>query len=388
MTAKKKKTLQKESIERLIEEEIDLALIEEGMVDWVKEKLSGAGAAVAAGWEKIAAQARKVFGGLTNQLSAMVQKLQTAQPKANAEYQQVVSAMQQGGGSAKAVPGYAEAMALSKVAPALSQEAAADKQQAVAAVQQAGQQSAPTTQGQTQATEAFVRDLGVMSLILREAVEEAELDEVLAESALLMEEPLDEAGVMGVIGIALATPKLIMWTTGLLSKLAGKFKSEKAQKVSEALKKAGHWVHHAEESLIDKAIPNKAAYLYYKAKTGAKKKLGIAGRSEKQAGVQTLSQEEFAENKKVRMITKLQMHKIMLLPFLIVGLTHIFHALHSVFSAADALATVAKTAEVGGELSSIASEAGSLTAAVAETDPTALLDITDVAGGGPPTGGA
>jgi len=275
-------------------------------------------------------------------------------------------------------------MSLAKEAPELAKEAAADKQEALAAVQAAGQkekpaaEEAPPPAAAPAAQEAFVRNLSQLTMVLREVEENAELDLLLAEAHNLTEERLDES-VMGSIGIVLASPKLIMWALTLLSKLAGKFNSERAQSVSKKLHDAGQWVHHAEENVIDKVVPNKAAYLYYKAKTGVKEKLGVAGRSEKQSGVGLTSEKDFANDKKLRMITKMQMHKIMLLPFLLVGLTHIFHAFHSVFGAADALATIAKTAEVGGEVSAMVAEVGPLAAAVAQTDPGALLDLADVA---------
>lgn len=386
MSNKKPKTLN-ENLERMIEQEIDQALLEEGLVDWVKEKFAAAGNVVKQGWEKISAAARQAIGGFRKEVASLLQQAKTAHVEAVKNYKEAAAAA---GVNPATLGGMAEMQAFVADAQAFSNEMAQATNEVKTVVQNS--RTAPAQQQQYQRTqtaqapaqEAFVRDLNERTKLISEIREELELQNLLREADQLslreqQERKLQEVGVFNLAGVALASPKLIMMLLGLLKWITGKFKSPTAQKLSKSFDKAKHLIHHKEEGFFDKVIPNGVAYSYYQKKMAFKIKTGVAGRTLKSTGGEVLSAEQFAANKKVRITTKMQMHKIFIMVFFIVGITHILHGIHSAFGALDAAATAAKGVEIGTEATSVVSELGSLTAAVGEGVGALAPEIADIA---------
>lgn len=379
-----KKNLQLENyMERLIEKEVDAALLEEDMVDWVKQKMQAAGSVVQAGWQKLSGQAKKIFGTITNELANVQKKITASLPKVNAEYQAVVKAFSENGGDVKSVPGMSEMQALVQASTAFSTAAVADAQQVKSVVQQTQtqqqqqqmqtqQQQQQQTQQQPMAQESFIPFLEASVLILREVSDDLEFETLLFESDELSREKLDEIDPGSMAAIALASPKLIMWLLGFMRFVAKRFDSNTAWTATVALTKAQNWIYKTEHVLIDKGIPNKVAFGYYVMKTGVKTQLGLSGRSEEVAKAaptlenQVVSLEQFVANDKVRMITKIQMHKILVMGLLGNSSLHLLHGIRGIISGMDIAASVAKVAELGTEGAEVLQSLGPLASATAD----------------------
>lgn len=327
---KPKRNLQLESyIEKLIEEEVESALLEEGIADWIKKGVQAATGA----WEKIKG---RLAGAVNNMKAVLQQKFQ----QASQAYPQVVQQYQ----ALKALEGQAgekfpvdNVMKQAQELPAAAKAAIAETQgekQAVASA--AGEvQAAEPTQAQ-EAYADFTASLLEESVKRYKVAQRKSLKEAKEE-----ERELNELGVTGVVGLGLGVVGGVPLLIKGLYKLAGFFK---LTKTADFLKKAYNVAHHIEEKVVDYIIPDRLSYIVYKQWYSAVVK------QDRQA---IMSFEDY-RNSKVRKQVERKVYIVLLLPFLVHGIHGMAHAGLNMLGAAEGAASTVKAVEIGQEVIEVA----------------------------------
>jgi hypothetical protein len=186
--------------------------------------------------------------------------------------------------------------------------------------------------------------------------------------------PLNEVGVFESVGLVLAAIGGVPLILKAAYKLASWMKFEKA---AEKLKSAYEAAHHFEEKVIDVIIPDKAIYAVYvmfEEKSSpdrvANLKLYSDDPEVKLDGDRSMTLDEFKKSDTKKKYEK-RVYALILLPWLISGLTSIHHMLHSWISAVEGAATAEKAMFVGARAADvvrkISGEFVAATAAAAET---------------------
>lgn len=180
---------------------------------------------------------------------------------------------------------------------------------------------------------------------------------------------LDEVGVFESVGLVLAAIGGVPLILKAAYKLASLMKFEKA---AEKIKVAYEAAHHFEEKVIDVVIPDKAIYAFYmmleersSPDKVANLKLYIDDPKSKLDGERSMTLEEFKKSD-IRKKYEKRAYALILLPWIISGLTSIEHMLHGWIGAVEGAATAEKSVFVGAQAADVARKiAGEFAAAAA-----------------------
>lgn len=226
--------------------------------------------------------------------------------------------------------------------PAEGKEAIAEVQAEKNAVQNAAQKLNVTNQKQqpqqTTAQEAYAAYVTTLFL------ETANRYEKENKKALNERKILTEVEPFGVVGLGLGLIE------GLPLLLKGLYKFAaflKMQKTTEFFKKVYTVAHHLEEKAVDYIVPDKLSYLYYKQKYTMTREKGQAP---------PLPFQEYIKSD-VRKKVEKQMYTIILIPFLLHGISSVAHAVFSLIGTAESAATTVKAIEIGDKIMILAGEA-------------------------------
>jgi hypothetical protein len=321
--------ISKKDMERLIESEVDKALLDENLGDWLKRGVQ----AVSSAWE---AAKGKLTGAAKNVKTVLQQKLaqvKQAYPQALQQYKELKAIEAQSGEKLPADKTIQIAQQLPESGKAAIAEVQGEQQAVQGAASQINQQA------QSQAQEAYVV---YATELLEETSRQYETSnkQYLSESGLLKE--IDPFGVVGLgLGAIGGLPMLVK----------GLYKFAKFLKLTQTaalLEKVHHVLHQVEEKAIDYIVPDKLSYMWYKKKYGITRAVGQAP---------ALPYEEYKKSA-VRKKVEKQIYVILLIPFLLSGITAVSHAGASLIGAAEGTATTVKAVEIGNEILALASSFG------------------------------
>lgn len=173
------------------------------------------------------------------------------------------------------------------------------------------------------------------------------ITEVLAQRRALNEVALGGFEVVGLILAALGGVPLVLKGMYKLANLMG------LKGVSEKLKVAYEHAHHFEEKFIDVIIPDKAMYAIYVSFEESRDPDAVANLklyqddpSSKLDGKRSMTLDEFKKSD-VRKKYEKRVYALILLPWLISGLTSLHHAFHNWIGAIEGAATAEKAIFVG-----------------------------------------
>lgn len=346
-------------IESLVHEEVNAAVIEEGLVDAIKSAWQATKGAANQAWGAVQNQLSQSSNALKSTVQKSLQTLNGIYPQVKQQYDFIQKAQQQAGESIQ----YDDTLRnLQKVATntkAVASIVDKEAEQTIKVVQQVANQGTPEQQ--------------------QENIER--LNAVFTESLQQIhggEKQLNEVGITAAVGLGLGSFGGIKLLMHGLHKLFSKFNMPKAQKLASFFHSAHDKLHHIEIATLDKVIPNRVAYIFYQTFS---KKFSKKG--------EPLSFEEFSANESVRTRVKKYIYAVMLLTLFIIGVTHLLHASFNFINAAEGAANTVKAIEVGeivvdaastvasagaeatagaGELAGIAAELGTaLTATAAQS---------------------
>lgn len=152
---------------------------------------------------------------------------------------------------------------------------------------------------------------------------------------------LNEAGVLGVMGLSLASFGGLVFLLRGLEKLA---KFIGAERTAEVIHKAHHTLHVVEDKVIDWVIPDVVSYLVYK----QMRKRGFTAQDSDGAINRPLTKEEYSQNiGHARSKVEKLMYSAFLLFLAWNGIQAALHAGFSLLGFAEGTATVIKGAEIG-----------------------------------------
>jgi len=176
----------------------------------------------------------------------------------------------------------------------------------------------------------------------KESVYMAGCYSVLAEHNTLegIEQLNESLGVTTVAGLILGGFGGLHLLFNGLSKLASFLHMKKSAEMF------GHWshiLHHTEEAILDKVVPNKLAYFFYKiARTASSKIVPFVIPKRRTP----FKYKEFVDNKEIRMQVKKAMYKLLLAWLLFHGITGAVKAGMSIMGIAEGTASAVKGVEI------------------------------------------
>lgn len=325
----------KKEIQRLVESELEKALLEEGLTDWLKKGVQAATSA----WNTIKGKLSAAADRVQQILQQKLQQVKQLYPQALQQYKEIKALEAQAG---QKMP-VDNVMKIAMQLPAEGKAAIAEVQAERNAVQNAAQKLNVPNQKQQQQAQATAQEAYAVyaTTLLSETASRYEKQN---KQALNEQKLLTEVDPFGVVGLGLG----IIGGLPLLLKGLYKFASFlKMQKTAEFFKKVYTVAHHLEEKAIDYIVPDKLSYLYYKQKYSMTRTKGQAP---------PLPYQEYVKSD-VRKKVEKQMYTIMLIPFLLHGVSAVAHAGLSLIGAAEGAATTVKAVEIGKEIMTLAGQA-------------------------------
>lgn len=360
MTTNTTKTPKSLLVEALVSEEVKEVMIQEGFVDNIKAAWEKTKGAADNAWESIKGKFTSAIAGGKQAIQTKVTELKSAYPQIKNEFDQLRQIESQSGEKLGTNQAISDAMKL----PAMVNAAKSEIQQAQQSVKQiaATDVQPAATPNLQNAQEAYMGGVeGILGQTLFEAkvmerrknrhLNESKISKKVRSNITLIEaQRLDEAGIIGLAGMALGALGGIPLLLKGLHKLA---KYLGLEKTSSALEHAYHVMHHVEETTIDYMVPDKLSYLYYK----SKHKVFAKGNEPE------MTFEDY-QGSEVRGKVELRIYKVVLVYFLFYGVHGALEAGFSMIGAAEGAASTVKAIEIGTEVAKIA---GGLTAGGAAT---------------------
>lgn len=359
MTEKLVKKIINEEIDRALREE-NPELLEEGMVDFLKNAWSKTKGAAGQGWESIKQRLGAVSGKFKQAIQSAATAAQQALPGLQQQYQQILAAQGEAGEQINIDGTIKQAQQLAQqakgVADAIKSEAQATQQVVKQTAGQAEQE--PTAQ-----QEAFAYAL---EDVIYESLKEMAIhqESVLKESREKEEKLLNEFDAVAGVSLTLGGFGGIKLVLHGLNKLFGSFGNSKAQALAHGFHSIYNKAHKLEVGILDKVFPDKVAYAFYKP---------FANRFSKG---QVLSLEQFAQSQTKHKVKK-YMYTVILLSLFASGVVHLLHASYNFLFAAEAGANTVKAIEIGEALVDAAQTALSSDGAGAAFE---LVDMADIVG--------
>lgn len=337
-------------VESFVAEEVKEAMIQEGFVDNLKAAWKKTKGAAGNAWEQIKGKFASSINGAKEALQTKVTELKSAYPQIKNEFDQLRQIEAQSGEKLGTNQAISDAMKL----PSLVNAAKSEIQQASQSVKQiaASDVQPAATPNLQNAQEAY---MGGVDSILGQTLFEAKVMErrktrhlsenkipkkVRSNITLIESQRLDEAGIVGLAGLALGTLGGIPLLLKGLHKLANYLGLEKT---SSALEHAYHAMHHVEESVIDYLVPDNLSYLYYKSKHKV-----FAKSNEPE-----MTLEEY-KTSEVRGKVEMRIYKVVLVYFLFHGVHGALEAGFSMLGAAEGAASTVKAIEIGTGIAELA----------------------------------
>lgn len=177
----------------------------------------------------------------------------------------------------------------------------------------------------------------------------AGLYDLLINEELERKQQLNEFGLTAAAGLTLGAFGGAHLIFQGLAKLAGYLKMTRT---SELFNRWAHALHHTEEKVLDKVVPDKLAYVFYRMGRGAASKfLPFLDLKSKEP----VDVEAFKADTKLKMNVKQAMYKLLLSYLLINGIAGAVHAGMSVLGVAEGAASTVKGIEIAGGVKAAAS---------------------------------
>ena len=337
-------------VEKIVHDEV-AKLTEGNFTDMVKSAWEKTKGVATSAWEQVKNKFLGATQAATQTVNKKLSELKSSYPQIKSEFDELRAIESQSGEKIQNAPAIAQAMKLPGLVTAAKSELDAAKKSVYTVVQnddgvkQAG--TAPLQQAQeaymggvSQILEKTLFEMAVADRKKSRHLNEVAIPENLRTSATIREaQQLNEAGLVGILGISLGALGGIPLLLKGLHKLAKYFGLEKT---AVALESAYHVMHHLEETVIDYLVPDKLSYMYYQSK-------------HKIFAKETETAMPFEEYKTsdVRKKVEMRIYKIVLVYFLFHGVHGALEAGASLLGASEAAASTVKAIEIGTEIAEL-----------------------------------
>lgn len=326
--------MNKRQLEQLIKEEVELALLKEDISSFVKDIVGKVTRASSDVWEKTKNALKKTSANAAKVLLDKVANIDKFLPKAMEEYDALKDLEKEVGESIKSDDLIKKAQELEKISKAVNKELEQELQKVERLEKAADNDEAKSVQ------EMYARKI---DQFLNENINNPKRPHNRKQPGTLQEalDPFSMAGLaLGAVG---GIPLLMK----ALEKLANFLKLDK---VADAFGKAYYVTHKFEEFTVDRIIPDKLSYAWYQ------RAHSIVNKNK-----DMLTFEEYSKNKDgIRAKVEKQMYIIMLIPFLLSGVTGMLHAGKTLVGVAEGAASTVKAIEIGESVAEISASIFSL----------------------------
>lgn len=318
-------------IESFIQEEINAIVLEEGLVDIIKNAWQKTKGATSQAWNRVQGSLAQSSNTIKTTVNKASEILNGIFPQVKQQFEFIKQVEQATGEKINYDNTLNNLQKVAMNAKSIADVINKESEQTINLAKQAA------TQTQQEAIQRKFDE------IFNESINEMKMAEG--------QKQLNEVGIIGAVGLGLGTFGGIKLLMGGLSKLFAKFDMPKAQKLSDFFHSAHEKLHHLEISALDKIVPNRVAFAFYQAF------------SKKFSKGTPLTFEQFVENQETRERVKKYIYAVLLLTLFIIGVTHLLHASYNFINAAEGAANTVKAIEVG---EAVVDAAGVMTGAGSE----------------------